>query len=114
VVDDWIGHSEAIAKRNYLQITESHFAAVSGGESSALQNALQQRAALSGTEGNSGRAWQENSSVFPRSPLSSSQFHPNQWAILDSKSSSQQPISTRLASIPEMRLKQNSKQRSLV
>jgi hypothetical protein len=41
VVCAWIGTSEAVAKKHYLQVTDEHFAA----ESQSLQNPVQQPAA---------------------------------------------------------------------
>jgi integrase len=43
VVDMWIGHNEAIAKRNYLQVTSEHYA-------KAVQNPVQHPAAQRRTE----------------------------------------------------------------
>lgn len=44
VVCAWIGNSEAVAWKHYLQVTDEHFAAAARGESSALQNPVQQPA----------------------------------------------------------------------
>jgi len=32
VVDTWIGHDEAVAKKNYLQVTDDHFAIYTGSQ----------------------------------------------------------------------------------
>ena len=43
VVCEWIGNSQAVAKKHYLQVTDEHFAqATQGVAAKALQNALQQ------------------------------------------------------------------------
>ncbi len=45
VVCAWIGNSQPVAAKHYLQVTEAHFDRAAG-EGGALQNALQQSAAL--------------------------------------------------------------------
>ncbi len=47
VVEAWIGHSAAIARKNYLQVTDEHFER--GRQKKALQKALQHPAASAST-----------------------------------------------------------------
>ena len=52
VVCAWIGNSQAVARKHYLQVTEEHFERAAGvlvGSGEAAQNAAQQRAALACT-----------------------------------------------------------------
>ena len=49
VVCDWIGNSQAVAAKHYLQVTDEHFAAAIG---SRAVNALQQPTATGVTSGN--------------------------------------------------------------
>ena len=49
VVASWLGNSEAIARKHYLQTTDSHFKAAT--DCSALQNALQLDPELGGNGG---------------------------------------------------------------
>lgn len=44
VVVAWLGNSESVAKKHYLQVTDEHYAAATYGEKDALQKALQQPA----------------------------------------------------------------------
>ena len=52
VVCEWIGNSERIADRHYLQVTDEHFETAAGGaaksDANALQNAVQTAAAQKG------------------------------------------------------------------
>ena len=57
VVGRWIGNSQPIAVKHYLQVTDDHF-------SKALQNALQQPAVLFRTGSQAGLATDENPPVF--------------------------------------------------
>lgn len=41
VVCDWIGNSERIADRHYLQVTDDHFQAAATGAANTLQNPMQ-------------------------------------------------------------------------
>lgn len=45
VVCAWIGNSQLVAAKHYLQVTDDHFAKAAGSNGSALQNALQHSAA---------------------------------------------------------------------
>jgi hypothetical protein len=47
VVDDWIGHTEAVARKNYLQVTDAHFEQFT---QDAKQNAKQYVAASARTD----------------------------------------------------------------
>ncbi len=52
VVCAWIGNSEAVARKHYLQVTEEHFqqaAGIASGKGETAQNAAQQDAELSRT-----------------------------------------------------------------
>jgi hypothetical protein len=50
VVTAWIGNTEAVAKRHYLQVTEDHFSKAAKSGAVAVQKAVQQPAASSGSE----------------------------------------------------------------
>ena len=57
VVCRWIGNSQPIAAKHYLQVTDDHF-------TKALQNALQQPAVLPRTGSQAGLAAQEKTPVL--------------------------------------------------
>lgn len=52
VVCAWIGNSQAVAQRHYLQVTDEHFER--GASCSALRNALQNTSEPTGTDANAG------------------------------------------------------------
>ncbi len=60
VVCAWIGNSQLIAAKHYLQVTDDHFAQASGFEGAALQNALQHPAAPARTTPHAERADSDN------------------------------------------------------
>ncbi len=64
VVDAWIGHDEAIAKKNYLQVTDEHYQRAAGG---ALQNPVQYPAALDCTSSQEKSATPEKPQELPPS-----------------------------------------------
>ena len=57
VVGQWIGNSQPIAAKHYLQVTDDHF-------TKALQNALQQPAVLPRTGSQAGLAAHEKTPVL--------------------------------------------------
>lgn len=61
VVDSWIGHNEAVAKKNYLQVTDDHFDRYS----KAKQKAKQSTAALSRTTSQTKTATPEKTRELP-------------------------------------------------
>lgn len=78
VVDAWIGHDEAVAKKNYLQVTDEHF------EKAATENVTTFVARKDSQGVETGRV---TTFVTSENPLFSSVCDPVQgqeWAILDS------------------------------
>ncbi len=65
VVCEWIGNSQAVAAKHYLQVTEDHFREAAGPAAGAAQNPAQHAHAGSGGESQSSTTAQKQSPVLP-------------------------------------------------
>ncbi len=65
VVCGWIGNSEAVARKHYLQVTDEHFERAVRGDEQAAQNAAQSAHAMHRTEPQRKTAAHEKTPVLP-------------------------------------------------
>ncbi|MCE9607586.1 MAG: site-specific integrase [Planctomycetia bacterium] len=65
VVCAWIGNSEAVARKHYLQVTDDHFAKASGQAVKPVQNTVQQSAETTRIEPQPAKSAHEKTPGFP-------------------------------------------------
>ena len=86
VVTAWLGNSERIAEKHYLQVLDSHFdrASQDGSALKAAQKAAQSASESLGNDSQRSEAENEKPLVLQENAAKQGVFGVNQWAILDS------------------------------
>ena len=77
VVDEWIGHNEAVARKNYLQVTDAHFEQFT---QESKHNAKQYVAASARTELQTEKAIPEKPRELPLNAAHTKQCKTIKWA----------------------------------